>query len=42
MLEEIRQRIEDEIGRLTHELNVDLPHRIEVAMEHGDLRENSE
>lgn len=42
MLDEIRQRIEDEIERLTLELNVDLPQRIKVALEHGDLRENSE
>lgn len=42
MLEEIRQKIEDEIERLTHELNVELPDRIRIAMEHGDLRENSE
>ena len=42
MLEEIREKIEDEIERLTHELNVELPERIKIAMEHGDLRENSE
>lgn len=42
MLQEIRQKIEDEIERLTHELNVELPDRIRIAMEHGDLRENSE
>ena len=42
MLQEIRTRIEDEIERLMHELNVELPERIKIAMEHGDLRENSE
>lgn len=42
MLQEIRTRIEDEIAHLTQELNVELPERIKVAMEHGDLRENSE
>lgn len=42
MLEEIRDRIEQEIVELTHELNVELPERIERALEHGDLRENSE
>jgi transcription elongation factor GreA len=42
MLEQIRQKIEDEIERLTHELNVELPEQIKIAMEHGDLRENSE
>lgn len=42
MLEEIRQKIEDEITNLTRELSVELPERIKIAMEHGDLRENSE
>ncbi|MEK9502770.1 GreA/GreB family elongation factor [Gaopeijia maritima] len=42
MLDEIRDKIEAEIGRLTHELNVELPERIRIAVEHGDLRENAE
>lgn len=42
MLEEIRDKIESEIEKLTHELKVDLPERIKIAMEHGDLRENAE
>jgi transcription elongation factor GreA len=42
MLDEIRGKIEAEIANLTQELNVDLPARIKVAMEHGDLRENAE
>lgn len=42
MLDEIRDRIEAEIERLTQELNVELPQKIKTAMEHGDLRENSE
>ena len=42
MLEEIRTKIEAEIADLMHELNVDLPARIKIAMEHGDLRENAE
>lgn len=42
MLEEIRDKIESEIVSLTQELNVDLPQRIKIAMEHGDLRENAE
>jgi transcription elongation factor GreA len=42
MLQQIREKIEDEIQRLTHELSVELPERIKIAMEHGDLRENSE
>jgi len=42
MLDEIRDRIEAEIVRLTHELQVELPDRIRIAVEHGDLRENAE
>ncbi|MHB1194400.1 MAG: GreA/GreB family elongation factor [Longimicrobiales bacterium] len=42
MLEEIKHKIETEIGHLLQELNVDLPARIKVALEHGDLRENAE
>lgn len=42
MLDEIREKIESEIERLRHELSVELPERIKIAMEHGDLRENSE
>ena len=42
MLDEIRQRIEDEIEALTTELNVELPKRIQEALELGDLRENAE
>lgn len=42
MLDEIRTRLEEEIENLTHELNVDLPERINKAVELGDLRENSE
>jgi len=42
MLDEIKAKIEEEISRLTVELNKELPERIKVALEHGDLRENSE
>jgi transcription elongation factor GreA len=42
MLDEIRSKIETEIERLTRELKVELPERIKVAMEHGDLRENAD
>jgi transcription elongation factor GreA len=42
MLDEIRAKIESELERLTHELNVELPERIRIAVEHGDLRENAE
>lgn len=42
MLDEIRDRIENEIEKLAHELNVELPERISKAVELGDLRENAE
>jgi transcription elongation factor GreA len=42
MLEELKQKLDDEIERLTHELQVTLPRAIQKAVEHGDLRENSE
>jgi transcription elongation factor GreA len=42
MLDEIRGKIEAEISNLMQELNVDLPVRIKIAREHGDLRENAE
>lgn len=42
MLEEIKDKIGAEVEALTTELNVELPHRIEKAVELGDLRENAE
>ena len=42
MLDEIRARIEQEIDRLTRELNVELPQIIQKAVELGDLKENAE
>ena len=42
MLEEIRVKIETEISNLTIELTRDLPVRIKVAMELGDLRETAD
>jgi transcription elongation factor GreA len=42
MLDEIRGKLEAEITSLTEELNKDLPVRIKIAREHGDLRENAE
>lgn len=42
MLEELKTKLEEEIGRLSHELQVALPQAIKTAVEHGDLRENSE
>lgn len=42
MLDEITERLEGEIEKLTHELNVELPDRISRAVELGDLKENAE
>jgi transcription elongation factor GreA len=42
MLDHIREKIEDEIDRLSRELNFELPDRIQKAVELGDLRENAE
>ena len=42
MLEELKNRLGEEIERLTHELQVTLPHAIQKAVELGDLRENAE
>ena len=42
MLEELKNRLGEEIERLTHELQIILPKAIQKAVEHGDLRENSE
>lgn len=42
MLEELKNKLGEEIERLTHELQVTLPQAIQKAVEHGDLRENSE
>jgi len=42
MLDEVRQRIDEEMGALQHELTQVLPERIRLAVELGDLRENAE
>ena len=42
MLDEVIAKIDDEMGRLDHELKIDLPERIQKAVELGDLRENAE
>jgi transcription elongation factor GreA len=42
MIEELKQKLSDEVARLQHELNVTLPNEIRKAVELGDLRENSE
>ena len=38
----IRQKLQEEIDHLEHELNVELPKEIAVARAHGDLSENAE
>ncbi len=42
MLDKIRHKIDEEMGRLDHELTRELPERIRIAVELGDLRENAE
>ena len=41
-LKQIKQKLQDEITTLEHELNVELPKEIAVARAHGDLSENAE
>lgn len=42
MIEELKEKLQAEVERLQHELNVTLPQEIRKAVELGDLRENSE
>ena len=42
MIEQLKATLGAEAERLQHELNVTLPAEIRKAVEHGDLRENSE
>ena len=42
MLDEIVEKIDEEMGRLDQELRFELPDRIRKAAELGDLRENAE
>ena len=42
MLEELKSKLDNEITRLAHELQVEIPEAIKKAVEHGDLRENAE
>ena len=42
MIEELKQKLGQEVEHLQHELNVILPNEIRKAVELGDLRENSE
>src|ERR1700730_18288343 len=41
-LKQIKQKLQDEIITLEHELNIELPKEIAVARAHGDLSENAE
>jgi transcription elongation factor GreA len=41
-LAKIKKKLQDEIDKLSHELNVLLPKEISVARAHGDLSENAE
>jgi transcription elongation factor GreA len=41
-LAKIKQKLQEEIDQLDHELNVELPKEIAVARAHGDLSENAE
>src|SRR5213082_3978206 len=42
MIEALKQKLGEEVEKLQYELNVTLPGEIRRAVEHGDLRENSE
>lgn len=42
MIEALKQKLGEEVEKLQYELNVTLPAEIRRAVEHGDLRENSE
>lgn len=42
MIEELKEKLGGEVATLQHELNVVIPNEIRKAVEHGDLRENSE
>ena len=42
MIEELKKKLGAESEKLMHELNVTLPQEIRKAVEHGDLKENSE
>jgi transcription elongation factor GreA len=42
MIEQLKSKLGAEVERLQHELTVVLPQEIRKAVEHGDLRENSE
>ncbi|MBC7790253.1 MAG: GreA/GreB family elongation factor [Anaerolineae bacterium] len=41
-MESLKRKLGEELEALQHELNITLPAEIRKAVEHGDLRENSE
>ena len=42
MIEALKEKLSAEVAKLRYELNVTLPQEIKKAVDHGDLRENSE
>ena len=42
MLTEVKQKLEEEVQRIEHELRVTLPKEIQTALGQGDLSENAE
>ena len=42
MIQQLQEKLSAEVEKLQFELNVTLPNEIRTAVEHGDLRENSE
>jgi transcription elongation factor GreA len=42
MIEALKEKLGEEVAKLRYELNVTLPQEIKKAVDHGDLRENSE
>ena len=42
MIEQIRQKLAQEVEQLNHELNVILPEALKKALQQGDLRENGD
>jgi len=42
MLDAIKQKLADEVGRLNHELSVTIPDSLKRALANGDLRENGD
>jgi len=42
LLREVKQKLEEEVQRIEHELRVTLPKEIQTALGQGDLSENAE